>query len=87
MIRSTPSGRADDDLCCESCGRRGLWQPADRSPCYDAWWCPACRGWSDYPTACGPQPLKILVLVDGPTVDVPGSDPRVASTEVRSACA
>ena len=52
MIIKTKSGHYDGDLCCGECGARAPWQPSDRDPCGDDWWCRKCQTWSE-PTACG----------------------------------
>lgn len=57
MIVKTKSGHYDGDLCCGECGARAPWQPTDKDPCGDDWWCAKCRRWSE-PQLCGKHPLK-----------------------------
>lgn len=58
MIKTTlkGSGRADNELACPNCSRQGLWQPLDREPCWDAWWCRDCCDWVE-PVTTGPTAL------------------------------
>ncbi|MEU2986243.1 hypothetical protein ABZ647_17765 [Micromonospora aurantiaca] len=60
MIIATKNGHYDGDLCCGECGSRGPWQPGDKDPCTDDWWCRNCREWSE-PDACGKNPLVWLM--------------------------
>lgn len=61
MYQKTKSGHIDGDLCCGMCGTRGPWQPEDKSPCVDDWWCRGCTEWHEPNifVKCGPNPWMI----------------------------
>lgn len=44
MLRETKTGHYESDLSCPN-GHRGPWQPTDRDPCLDDWWCRTCQEW------------------------------------------
>lgn len=66
MLRETKTGHYDGDLCCGNCGRRGPWQPQDKDPCTDDWWCRTCGQWGQ-PYDCGRYPLQRVVMRNGRT--------------------
>jgi hypothetical protein len=83
VIVEKSSGRIDTDLCCLWCSHHAVWQPDDRSPCADDWWCRRCQAWVE-PDTCGPNALKVLApaATDDPNPFARAMTPR----ELRPAC-
>jgi hypothetical protein len=83
VIVEKSTGRIDTDLCCPWCSRHGVWQPENRSPCADDWWCNRCQEWVE-PDTCGPNPLMVLAAA---VVDDPNPFARaMMSRELKPAC-
>jgi|SRR5690606_15271595 len=59
IIVKENGNRVDGDLCCEH-GHSPLWQPEEKNPCQDDWWCRECGAWTEG-FIRGPHALQVGV--------------------------